>query len=546
MPSAPNFGQPHSPPAHALSDFGALSRAEQMLLDACAEGGIARVGYRRPKAKSPDNILRGEFLAFLARGGAAAATVKGRRVELLGAWVSGCVDLRGAAVPVGLWLFRCAFDSVPRFDGAHCEGSVEFADCALPGLRAQGCHIAGELALNAGCDVHGQVFLARARLGGGLRCERAQFGHAALAQSALLADGAHIGGDVVLGQGFVASGEVRFVGAHIEGDFRAAGAHLSGRVDAQGARHAALNLDRIGVAGDMHLGAGFSAAGRVSLRRACLGGDLDASRAAFDVVGDASWANGAPLCLDHARIDGALNLCQLESPLAGASLRHARVGLLVDDATTWGEGQLLDGFRYARLGAGAPLDARFREAWLARQPQSHLQAEFRHQPWHQVIKVLRRMGRDDSAAAVAIAREKRLLQIGRIGAAAPAVLRWLPRATHRLYGAFAGYGHQPWRLVAALLALWLGCAVVYGLAASEGLMGQGGRFSPVLFSLDQMLPAFKLHHEADWAQLRDAADPAPWHTALRWLMAGQALFGWLAGLALVATLAGWTDRDRCG
>jgi hypothetical protein len=542
---APRSGAAHLlPAARNLNDFGELSRAERLLLAACAEGGIARVGYRRPKAGSADNMLRGEFLAFLARGGDAGAPVAGGRVELLGAWVSGCLDLRGASVPVGLWLFRCGFETAPRLDRARCDADVDFADCGLPGLRAADCHIAGELALNSGTSVHGQVFLARALLGLGLRCERAQVGHVGLVQPALLADGARIGGRVVLGDGFVAHGAVRLVGARVDGDLRASGASLTGRVDADGERHGALVLDRIVVTGNVQLGVGFSAAGRVSLRRARIDGDLDASESSFDVLGDASWNRGAPLNLDHARVGGALKLCRLEAPLAGASLRHARVGQLVDDATTWGDGQLLEGFRYARLGAGAPLDARFREAWLARQPKPHLHDEFLQQPWCQAIKVLRRMGRDDSAAAVAMAREARLRQIGRIGATAPGALRWLPRLLHRLYGVFAGYGHQPWRLALALLVLWLGGAAAYGVAADAGLLAQGEAFSPLLFSLGQMLPALELQQQA-WSPPAAAPAELPWRVALQWLMAAQAVSGWLACLALIATLSGWTERQRC-
>ena len=84
--------------------------------------------------------------------------------------------------------------------------------------------------------------------------------------------------------------------------------------------------------------AGFVAAGQVRLERARIGGDLDACDAAFDVVGDSTWSDGAALLLDGSPTSAArLRLRRLQTALIGASLVDARVGTLADDATTWGQ-----------------------------------------------------------------------------------------------------------------------------------------------------------------------------------------------------------------
>jgi hypothetical protein len=527
-----------------LADFEPLSRAERLLLEAFTHAGIARVGYRRPAAPTPDVTVRAAFLAFLARGAGDRAGAHGKRIEMLGAWVQGRFSVQGAAVPVGLWLYRCVFDSAPVFDGARWAGSIGFPDCALPALHAEGCTIAGALTLNAGCSVLGEVRLSHSSILHDLNLERARLGGGfdapATGKRPLVADGLRVGGDVLLGKGFEAAGEVRFVGASIEGDLRATGAQLHGSVDADGARQVALNLDRAHVAGDVSLDRGFSAAGTVRLKRVRIGGDLDATDAAFDVVGDASWSEGAALLLDGARIRGALRLCRLQTPLLGATLADARVGSLVDDASTWGQRHVLDGFRYARLADAAPTDAAFRRGWLARQRPAHLGADFRLDPWRQAIKVMRRMGHGADAAALAVGRENWLRDIGRIGAGQPRALRWLVRLGHRIFGWVAGYGHQPLRLLALTAGVWLVCAWVYQFGAAQGLHAPA---NPWLYSLERLVPMLDLLQGRQFAA---APAPGPWGDLLHAVMVLEGLLGWAAGLALIATLAGWADRDRRG
>ena len=528
-----------------LRDFEPLSRAERLLLQAHVSGGIARVGYRRPQTASADVTLRAEFLAFLARGGDDGARGHGRRIELLGAWVVGRFTLQGAAVPVSLWLFRCVFDQTPLLDGARITGSVGFPDCVLPALRAEACHIAGGLALNSGCSIRGDVRLTRTTIVRDLNFERARLGSGGEApapeQRPLVADGVRIGGDLLLGDGFEAAGEVRFVGARVDGDLRAMNAQLTGGVDAEGARHVALNLDRVRVAGSVFVGTGFSAAGCVRMERARIAGDLDATGAAFDVVGDASWSDGAALLLDGARIGGSLMLRRLQTPLLGASLAGARVGALVDDDSTWGQRQVLDGFRYTRLAEGAPTNARFRLAWLARQKPAHLDSDYRPGPWRQLIKVLRRMGHEHSAGSVAIGRESQLRRIDRIGLGTPRVLRWLPRLGHGLFGLVAGYGYRPLRLLGAMGLLWLVCAGVYHVAAEQGAIAPA---HPLIYSLDRLLPLVDLPLRDEASALPVDADAAWWGGVLRWVSVLEVLLGWAACLMLVASVAGWTDRDR--
>lgn len=310
-----------------------LLPAESALLRAAASGDIAKVSLRRPRAATLDVRLRAGFVSFLARGGSADARIKGRRLQIVGACIVGTIDLVGASVPMSLWLYRCLLGAAPRLDGAHVMGSLSFADCAMPGLQAEGCRIDGDLALNAGCSIDGEIVLTRARIARDLDCDRMRRGDSAPSEHRFIADGARIGADVILSGGFESVGEIRFMAAQIGGDLRASAARMTAAIDDTGGRGVALNLDRAQVGGRVILNAGFAAAGQVRLHRACIGTDLDCTGAAFDVAGDASWGeNRAALLLDRARIGGALILRQLREPLQGASLIDARVGTLIDDA----------------------------------------------------------------------------------------------------------------------------------------------------------------------------------------------------------------------
>lgn len=531
--------------AVTLADFEPLRRAERVLLKALARDDIARVGLRRPAERGDDVAVRGALLARLAVAGPARL----RRIQLLGAWIEGPLDLGDLRVAASLWFYRCVFEVAPRLDGARLAASLSLGDCLLPGLFAERCRVAQDLAVHAGCTVTSELRLEGARIGGDLRLARSVLHdeHDASLRRPLVADRARIAGDVRLDEGFEAHGEVRFVAARIGGDLVASGARLNAPVDAGGVRRDALLLDRAEIGGHLRLDRGFTAAGRVSLRRTQVGGDLDCSGAGFDHVGDASWGDGAALVLDRARVHGALRLRALQGPLLGASFAGTRVGTLVDDASSWGERLVLDGFAYSRFGEGAPLDAPFRLAWLERQPGAHLGEDFRSHPWRRLIAVLARMGEGHSASEIALRRERRLRRIGRVGRSLPRALRWLAHAAHALYGLTLGYGWRPQRLAGWALGVWLACALVYWTAAQQGALAAAPPappFSPLAHSADRLLPLVDLEPAPAWMPPpRAPAEAGDWADGARWVGRLEALFGWAALLGLAVSLAGRRRRE---
>lgn len=543
-----------SRPARTLTDFAPLLPAETALLHAAATGGIAKIGFQRPRSAAPVLRMRAEFLAWLACGADpdAATRVAGRRLQVVGACIVGVLDLRDALVPVSLWLYRCVFLSAPLLGGACFRDSLSFPDSGLPGLQAEGCRIDGELALNAGCSLYGELNLTRVAIGLDLNAERlrlqpsAKFGYARPCR--LLAEGLRVGGSVRLGGGVEASGEMNFRGARIGGDFIAGSARLNADLEPGGARGLALNLSRASVEGDVLLNAGFSAAGRVDLQRVHIGGDLDCDGADFDAVGDAGWGHAVALRLDRARIGGALALHRLQRPLQGASLVDARVATLADDTLTWGQHHQLDGLHYRRFGPEAPRDAGMRIGWLLRQHASALGSGFLPDPWVRAGKVLRRMGHGRAAGSVAIGREHHLRGAGRIGEDAPALLRGPIRLLHATFGLLTGHGHRPLRLLGALAVTWLGCGALYW-AATGGASGIASvpAFHPFAFSLDALLPGLDLGQvRLGLPALRPGPDAPMTASGLRALAMAEAVAGWLALLAAAVCVSGITERDRQG
>jgi hypothetical protein len=562
-----------------LSAFQPLRPAEHLVVRAFADDDIARVGLRRPLVPSADITVRGSLIAHLARSGGTGEAPP-HRVQIVGAWIEGHVNLRDASVPESLWFFRCVFNATPCFDGARIAGSLSFPGCLLPGLRAEDCTIAGDLALNAGCAVRLDVRLARTTVGRNLNFGRARLSSGDRADMQvprrLIADDARIAGDALLTDGFEADGDVRLVGLRVVGDLRASAARLSGHVNGDGTRGDALNLDLAHVAGNVVLDQGFSAAGSVRLRRARIDGDLDCTQAAFDAFNDMGWRGAVAFAIDRARIGGSLVLARLKQPLSRATLAGANVGTLHDDGTSWGESLVLDGFAYRQLAAPAPASSGFRIEWLQRQEAAHMGRDFRAQPWHQLIRVFQRMGLPAAARDVAVAREVQLRRVGRVGADAPRRLRWLSRLAHRAFGFFAGYGHRPWRPVAAMLLVWLACAALFDAAAEHGAIapaaawsldhragncaarpGQGvdwtrcpelpphyAPFNALAYSFEQLVPFVDLQQRRLWSVASERVAPGGWGIAARAVAWYEAVLGWAGWLLMALCLVSALNRRR--
>jgi hypothetical protein len=453
--------------------------------------------------------------------------------------------------------------------------------------------------LSNGFKARGEVSFFGARITGQLDCRDGIFENPD--RTALNFYGARIGGSVFLNGGFHAKGQVRFEASEIGGYLNCQGGRF------ENPEGFALNGIDAQVRGSVQLSHNFKASGAVNFRGAeiggdffCPGGSFAVSRVAPGFENEAPYAEAA-LNLQGAHIEGHLFLGPARPPAdrnvtieGSLTLQTAHAGVFVDTPASWPvqsiqtktHGEVpcvitLDGFTYNRFSGVAITAADLRAKWLLRQPPAHLGYSFRPQPFEQLNRVLRDMGHDSDGRRIALLKQS-LMRPWRTKEA-----RWYFRPfvwlTSWAWGLSCGYGYRPHRLIAALLALWLGCGFLYQAGAAHGGFapkdGQvwtnpdynkacdknwtacdpvpGGKlgeiiaFNPFTYSADMLLPGLDLGQRAAWTPMwREIEMKLPFfgETAMpKWTLraAGWAenILGVAGAILIGAILSGLVKRD---
>lgn len=437
--------------------------AERTLLHACRTGEIAVISEQRPERATEENTVRAGFLRFLLLGGDHNTQVHERGVRLMGACVAGALNLENTTTTSAIGCVACSFTEPLILRRSTLPGGLFLMGSEVPGIRGDGLVTTGDVILRDGFRATGEVRLLGAQIGGDLTCGNGQFD--GKGSNALSADRAVIKGSVFLHDGFQAIGTVRLLGAQIGGNLTCSKGQFDGK------ERDALSADSAVIKGSVFLCDRFQATGTVRLLGAQIGGDLNCSK------GQINGKDGDALCADGMRVTGGFFFRDLANPVNRVSLASASVGVLADDAGAWDGDLVLDGFTYGSIGGRAPTSATARLAWLDKQRpamsgQSGAGGDFRPQPWKQLQKVLREMGHAEDARQVAIALEDRLRHADLIGLSPQHWSRgrkWLYRASargfHLAFRILTGYGYRPIRLLGWFTAIWLGCAAFYWFAA---------------------------------------------------------------------------------
>ena len=515
-------------------------------------------------------------------------------VRLTGAEINGNLEIENA-------VFENPQQTAFRADGAHLKGGLLFTShsivrgafslnrCQIDGsvefrdgefeypsgntLTAAEMTVLGSVTFFEWIETNGTVNLRGADIRGALSLAGARF--RAVGRAALQCDNAKVGQSVVFQGSFHAAGEVSFIDAQIGGGFDAHDSTIENR----GGR--ALSGARLSIASNLHLRNGFAARGQVYLY-GCKADYVDCSNGIFENPGqpalvctglqctgdaffDGAQVNGG-LDLRRARIGGNLS-CRgirlqpdgerdvLASGLVadgtwiwrGLAARPqglldfsgAKVTEIDDDANSWPvNGRLMiNNFRYEALSKDSPLD---------RRPWIRLQTEYNSQPYEQAFRVLQQMGRDREARRVAIAKQDDLRRKGNLG--------WPARFGKAFLGVTIGYGYQVWKAllwaVAIILVGWVvfltadqlhvmqpqdqssGAGVVTAPAAKR-------EFVPLVYSLDNFIPAVDLYLKKTWAPI----PMKPWHwifVVWRWI---EILSGWLLTSLFLAGLGGLVKKN---
>jgi hypothetical protein len=444
----------------------------------------------------------------------------------------------------------------------ECDGA-QFLNSNGDAFSADGVGIKGDAFLRNGFKAKGEVTLLGATIGGSLNCDGAQFLNSK--GDAFSADGVGIKGDAFLRNGFKAEGEVRLLGATIGGSLNCNGAQfLNSKGDA-------LSADGAEIKGDALLRNGFKAEGGVRLVGAIIGGNLECDGAQFlnskggAFNADAAEIKGSAFLRNRFKAEGEVRLVgatigslQIREVLGPENivldLRSANVRTFRDDEQSWPakDRLFLDGFRYERLDAESPLDAKSPKKWLL------------PQPYEQLAATLREMGHEPEARLVMIAKNRERARFSHF----PRQGWWW----YNLFGRIISYGYAPWRAFVMSVAMIVIGAFLFSYGFSHDLISptkesayeknSSGQvvivnkkpkraddypvFNPFVYSLESFTPLLKLDQSANWAP--NANHVAQWRVGrwemtvtggeLRWYLWFHIIAGWVLTTLWVGAVTG--------
>ncbi|MGN9756382.1 oxidoreductase [Streptomyces sp. SD31] len=442
----------------------------------------------------PARTVRAAVIAALLLGANTAQPGAVAGLRLAGARISGHLNLTGAQIGHTLWLEECWFEESVNLLGASTQ-TILIRACRVPGLEAGSAAVEGHLdlrrsVLESGASSpfhHGvtALSLTNARVNGGVILNGAEIN--APGGWAVSAGGLVMEGGFFCKGGFVARGEVRFLGAQLSGGLFMKGAHL----EQSGPRGVALALDNA-VAATLDLSGGFTANGTVRLRGTRVSDNLSFEGAVLNGPPDSDGPALVGMLMQAVDFDFTV----ARTPSGPVDLRGAQVSYLHENRHSWPDVVELDGFVYGsikvadgddggerREAVGARGSVAHRVAWIRRSPG------YGPQPYEQLASWYRRVGHDDDARRVLLAKQRHRRR----------TLHPAARAWGHLLDATVGYGYRPWLAGVWLLALTLLGALVFGAHTPTPVKpGEGAPFAPLVYTLDLLIPIGGLGQRTAW------------------------------------------------
>ncbi len=398
----------------------------------------------------------------------------------------------------------------------------------------------------SGARIHGTFSLRGARLSDPER------------QSLVAARGITVDGDVELDQLRADGGRLQLSNATL-GSVFGFGAQLSNPGGFT------LGLQQAAIKGSVLLSQGFSSTGLAMFSRCTIGGSLQLTGASFRCPGP-FYRNtqGHAIEAVSASVRGGMELAWTEvSP--SVDLTNASTTFLADDPANWPPRFTIPGVTYDRFELPRGVTGRrawdhaARSAWLSRQ------AVYDAGPYEQAARVFRQHGYTSAAESILIAQRDQARQL--IDGRGAGVRRTLDG----VFGLTVAYGYRPGRvlwLLAALLVLVLAslelpaaqatlratssAGVVYTTHGALPVSGPPARgsapavahldvcgdgqvrcFSPVLYTIDTVVPLVSLDQRSTWYP-----DPhVPGGSVMAWWLNAATLLGWLLSTIFALSLA---------
>ncbi|WP_424531217.1 pentapeptide repeat-containing protein [Sphaerisporangium viridialbum] len=506
--------------------FWRLTPTERQVWDAYPSGAWVdlRTGDHRrdDPAKGArwgrERTVRAGVIIALMLGAQPARPGEVAGLRLAGARVVGDVDLSDATLTTKLHLLNCHLSGVVSLTDATTKG-MRFRGCDLRRIRAARCTVEGLFELDS-CTVHAGVRLDNAHIAGQFRLSRTHLSApdqpAAIASESFKEDRSRplteaekrdrgwdpnhwalwAGGLTVDGGAFCrdlrTTGGLRLIGARFN-----SGLYLQRAVITSTGPHA-VYADHMS-ATSVELSAGFTADGTVRLRGARVTGVLSFDRAVVS-------APDRCLHLSHMQVD---ELILTPASVRGEiNLGYSRIGVLLDHPGAYAGRVRLNGLTFESLRGNTSLTDRL--AWLGRDPLG-----YRPQPYEQLAAWYRRIGHDQDARGVLLAKQR----------ARRSTLRVPGRLAGYLLDMVVGYGHRPW-----LAGVWFGLLLSVGTAVfathppSQVGLDERRIFHPFAYTLDLLVPVSLFEQRGAW-------EPVGW---TQWLANILIASGWILATALIA------------
>lgn len=543
--------------------LGVLSAVERRLWTAFGTGDEVDLRVGDPVKDDPANArawgqsrrVRASVVAALALGAGSEPAGRVAALRLVGAWITGDVDLRDGDLGCPIVLRHCCFDGVLNLDGASTR-SVVLSGSHLPELALSGATVRGSLVLrdvviSAGVgeralrgermDVAGDLRAPRIRSVGSACLIGSQvrgmvsFADAELSNpglDALNAGGLEVGGSMFLND-LRTDGELRLPGAKIGGVLMLDGArlhHPTGR---------ALFGEALSVGSDVIAGRGFRADGTFYLASSRIGSRLILDGARLNTP-DGNALNLASATIDrsvyleqgfHAagqlRMTGAtiaahLSLDGVASPDAVLTMFAVRVGVIRHSKgqnwlAGWPGRVNLDGCVYTAFDPYLP--AKERLGLMAR----HV-GGYRAQPYEQLAAYYRGLGHDEHARTVLLAKLR----------AHRRALPWYLRLPGLVLDTLVGYGYRPLRAIGwAVLLLAAGSLFFAHHVPTRVHSDDTSQFNPILYTADLLVPIVRFGQQDPWQSHGLAAAVA----------AALTILGWALSVAIAAAAARTLNRN---
>jgi hypothetical protein len=471
----------------------------------------------------PERSVRARIVSLLLLHGPPPLLGRVAALHLVGAYITGVLDLSGGAVEPYIEFRHCRFEEEVRMAEARVN-TARLVDCYIPRLEAARLTTEGDLHLPS-CSVPGGIKLTDATIGTDLLLNEAEVGSGRRIR-AVAADGINVSQELQASL-LTTDGEVSLRGATIGGSLDMYGAALHNAMGRHALYAPQMTVEHV---------ANFADANRVRATQIQGSTPATGTRYPFTAEGGTRWRTkhfectggvvlddgrfGSSLVIENARFqmerDQELSLRRIQAPELSFTpsaperglvvLSGATVEKLLDRVGSWPRDQRLwmAGFTYQQaIPKEGHFNVRERLQWL-----TAATPEYAPEPYEQLALMYRNIGDDTNARAVLLAKQRRRRE----------TLPLPGKMWGYLQDWTVAYGYRPAQAALWMLVVWAAGAVIFhNHKPCELVKGEAPRWNAALYALDLLLPVITFGQDT-------AREPVG---VYQWLAAVMIILGWI-------------------